>query len=99
MAHSIRDRYFEVSEEDLSSRTDTKELLDEYREILGAQLSIIESQRKIVQGKSLFPEETLSDDEKMVVRLFKSFSTEQEKKKFMNLVKETMKEDTVQDFE
>lgn len=50
----------------------------------------LELQRRIVQGKELFSSDTLSDDEKRVIKLMNSFSSQEDKKKFMSVVKERL---------
>lgn len=50
----------------------------------------LELQRRIVQGKELFSNDTLSDDEKRVIKLMNSFSSQDDKKKFMAVVKERL---------
>ena len=47
------------------------------------QLQILELYRKIVQGKEMFSTEILSDDERKVLKLLKSFKTPEEKEKFI----------------
>lgn len=59
------------------------------------QINVAELQRKIVQGKSLFNTEVMSEDERMVIQLLSSFKTKEDKKKFLDVVKETLEKQTV----
>lgn len=66
-----------VSEESLLKIIDT---------IQSKQIQIAELYRKIIQSpKGLFSEDCLSEEEKKVMRLFKSFKTVEERKKFLEL--------------
>lgn len=67
--------------------------------MMGKRLSVLDMQRKIFQGKDLFPDNVLSDDERMVVKLFKSFGSEAEKKAFMKVVKQTLNKTPDADFD
>lgn len=66
-----------VSEESLLKLIDT---------IQSKQIQIAELYRKVIQSpKGLFAEDCLSEEEKKVMRLFKSFKTVEERKKFLEL--------------
>lgn len=54
------------------------------------QLKILDLYRRIVNGKELFPQGVLSEEEKQVVKLLNSFSSKEEKQKFLKVVKETL---------
>lgn len=71
---------------------ETDDLISISERLVRTQISLIDLQRKIVQGKELIPETTLSDEEKVVVRLFKSFKTREEKEKFIGIVNAAMKD-------
>lgn len=83
----------------VDSGLDTWELADVIRLvdiIQTKQLQVLDLLRKVSQAsKPLFSEQVLSEDERKVVRLFKSFTTEAEKAKFLALVDEqlSLKED------
>lgn len=55
-------------------------------DITSKQIQLMELYRKVVQGKELFDAGTLSDDEKKVLKLFKSFKSQEDKARFLRLV-------------
>lgn len=69
-----------------------KELMQFVDTIQQRQIQIMDLHRKIIQGKTLFEEDILSEEEKMVVRLFKSFKTSEEKRKFLELCEKQLNE-------
>lgn len=56
------------------------------------QYDIIDLYRKVVQGKELFPSDSLSEDDRKILRLVKSFKSPDDRRKFMSLVEETLSE-------
>ena len=54
------------------------------------QMDNLDFQRRLIQGKSIFDFNTLSDEEKQVVQLMNSFSSLEEKQKFLKLVQEKL---------
>ena len=66
--------------------------LEHLIEISDMQVKILELERKIIQGRDLMPSGLLSDDEKLVMKLLKSFSTKSEKQKFLALVQQQLTE-------
>lgn len=58
------------------------------KDLHSMQLDGLEFQRKLIQGKSIYDFNTLSDEEKMVVQLMSSFSSLDEKQTFLDLVRE-----------
>lgn len=55
------------------------------------QAATVDLYRKIVQSpNSLFPESMMSDEERKVMQLFKSFKTPAQKKKFLELCEKAM---------
>lgn len=66
--------------------------LEHLIEISDMQVKILELERKIIQGRDLMPSGLLSDDEKLVMKLLKSFSTKSEKQKFLALVQQQLAE-------
>lgn len=78
---------------------ETKELLEIIERMQNQQLKVLDLQRKIVQGKELIPQPSLSDEEKQVITLLKSFSSQEDKVKFLNVVKDTLKKDNDNSFD
>lgn len=60
------------------------------KETSDMQMDNLDFQRKLIQGKSIFDFNTLSDEEKQVVQLMNSFSSLEEKQKFLQLVQEKL---------
>lgn len=54
------------------------------------QIAIVDLYRKIVQGNPLFTTDTLSEEEKLVLKLMKSFTTQEQKQKFLQLCKQQL---------
>lgn len=78
---------------------ETKELLEIIERVQNQQLKVLDLQRKIVQGKELIPQPSLSDEEKQVITLLNSFSSQEDKIKFLNVVKDTLKKDNETSFD
>jgi len=77
------EEYYELNKDLL----DQKALMDFIGEVQNRQLRLLELNRKISQGNNpLFAQDTLSEEERKVVKLFKSFRTNAEKAAFMRLV-------------
>ena len=65
------------------------------KETSDMQMDNLDFQRKLIQGKSIFDFNTLSDEEKQVVQLMNSFTSLEEKQKFLQLVQEQLGVDPV----
>jgi len=70
------------------------------------QITVLDLYRKVTQGKELFSQSMLSEEEKAVVKLLGSFTSKEEKQRFLKLVKETLdnqkassEEEETQDFD
>lgn len=64
------------------------------------QLSALELKRKIVQSpQKLFPESSLTEEERRLLDLSKSFVTQEDKKKFMAAVEQALAVPNDEDFE
>lgn len=60
------------------------------KELHNMKMEGLEFQRKLIQGKSIYDFQTLSEEEKLVVQLMNSFSSLEEKQEFLQIVKEKM---------
>lgn len=49
-------------------------------------MSVLNMERQIIQGKNLFPQDSLSEDEQKVLRLLASVKTPDEKQKFFKAI-------------
>jgi len=77
----------------------TPEKMFEYITVIQKnQAAIVDLYRKIVQSpNTLFPDNAMSDEEKKVIQLFKSFNTPEKRKKFLALCEEAMASDVESD--
>lgn len=94
--NDLYERLFQRFSETLESQIDIlpPETLYKYlSDLQSKQLLILDLYRKTVQGKDLFSSEILSEDEKKVIKLLKSFNTPEEKTKFLELVESTLHSD------
>lgn len=65
-----------------------------YNEVLTKQLTLLERQRQLVQSNvKLFPEDTMSPSERKLLGLLKSFSTQEQKQKFLAMVAKALEDD------
>lgn len=71
---------------------------DFIQKIQSKQIQVLDLYRKIVQGKELFATSALTEEEKMVIKLMKSFKSVDEKNKFFSLVSDLL-EPKVETFE
>lgn len=65
-----------------------EELRDFIDSTQSKQVQILELYRRVLQGKDLFDSQTFSDDEKMVLKIFKSFKSKEDREKFVNIIRE-----------
>lgn len=85
-------RYNEKLNEDLETdvigRAEIEAIIDR---IQNKQFQLVETYRRVVQSPNmLFANSTVSEEEKMVMKLFQSFKSADEKKKFLELVKKEL---------
>lgn len=64
------------------------EVLRWIQTIQNNQIQILDLYRKVVQGRELFPSDTFSDEEKLVLQLMKSFRSQEDKQKFLDICKD-----------
>lgn len=85
-------KYTEVLTQTIDSDTVSEERLAEIVDKLQKnQLSFLELQRKIVQSPTkLFPDDLISGDERKLLTMLKSFSTQDEKTKFLSAVENAL---------
>lgn len=75
-----------------SSTMPVKNLMNFIDGIQSKQIQILDLYRKTIQGNELISGETLSEEEKIVVKLFKSFKSNKEKEKFLELCRKELNE-------
>ena len=81
------DRYVELLEAEIETMPSDM-LGDVIAGLEGRMLRSAEAMRKIVQGRSIFPEDTLSDTDRQVLRLLGSLRTTEEKEEFIRVIEE-----------
>ena len=59
------------------------EIYEERKDLERRITALLNLERQIVQGKNLFPEDTISEDDRKVLRLLSSIKTPVEREKFM----------------
>lgn len=68
-----------------SGTMSSKDLLEIVEKIQNKQLQVMDLYRKVVQGRELFPDETMSDEEKTLKKLLASFKSVDEKQEFLRI--------------
>jgi len=93
LSQRLTNKFSEKVEEAIDSDTlELSELQSLMNSIQDQRLKIIEAKRRIVQSPSkIIPEDLISGEETQLLRLLKSFSTPEEKAKFMQAVQEALK--------
>ena len=88
----LDERYVSTIEKDLEEDIlSTDEIVHERNSLERRMLNILELERKIMQGKTLFPEDTLSSEDRMVIRVMRSIKTEEQKQAFFHTIASFMK--------
>lgn len=87
VAELLNEAYLRKVEEELSTDTMTKqELRAEMNHISGMAMEVTKLETKLIQGKPLFPEDTMSSEDRMILRMFNNISTPDQKQKFITLL-------------
>lgn len=95
----MSDKFVEKVERQLDADEIEPELLFQYiSSISNKELQLVAEYRKLLQGnRQLFDEDTLSEDDRIIMRLLRSFSSTSEKRDFFNIVNEYMRNKHTQD--
>lgn len=93
----LLDRFDTLFDAEISKITEAEVALDMIERVHRIQLNTLEVQRKIVQGKDLFTTNIMSAEEKMINQLLNSFTSREDKLKFMDIVKEQLSKNSVND--
>lgn len=81
--------YMRRLQEQLESQSLTKEEIRIERDALEKRMhAILNLERQIVQGKNIFPEDSLSEDDRKILRLMASVKSPEERKKFFKAIDE-----------
>lgn len=80
-------RYLEKLQEDLDQDVLTAEDIAHERNGIERRLfNLMHLERQIMQGKSLFPEDTLSNDDRKVLRVLSTIKTEEDRSRFFDML-------------
>lgn len=95
----MSEKFIAKIEEQLECDELDPELMYQYMNSISTkELQLVEAYRKLIQGgRALFDEDTLSEEDRTVIRLLRSFSTNDEKSKFFNLVTQYLRDKNFQD--
>lgn len=89
----LDDAYMQKLREELDSNILTKDEIRIERNALESRIyKIVNLERQVTQGKSLFPEDSLSESDRKVLRLLSSIKTEEERDAFMRSIENFFKE-------
>lgn len=84
---ALDEEYLRQVQEQLTSQLLTKEEIRIERDALEKRMhAILNLERQIVQGKNIFPEDSLSEDDRKILRLMASVKTPEERKKFFKAI-------------
>lgn len=87
VAEMLNETYLRKVEEELATDTMTKqELRTEMSHISGMAMEVTKLETKLIQGKPLFPEDTMSSEDRMILRMFNNITTPDQKQKFITLL-------------
>lgn len=84
---TLDEQYLNILQEEIREGVLTKEEIRIERNALENRImSILTLERQVLQGKSLFPEDTLSEDDKKVLRILGTIKTKEEREKFFKAI-------------
>lgn len=87
VAEKLNEAYLLKVEEELATDIMTKqELRAEMNHISGMAMEVTKLETKLIQGKPLFPEDTMSSEDRMILRMFNNITTPDQKQKFITLL-------------
>lgn len=85
LMRALDERYNTLLAEELPTLTRV-ECSDEYDILMKRVLEVVKLEAKIAQGKSLFPEDTFSPEDRRLLALFSSLKTREEKDRFVAII-------------
>lgn len=84
---TLDEQYLNILQEEIKENVLTKEEIRIERNALENRIiSTLTLERQVLQGKSLFPEDTLSEDDKKVLRILGTIKTKEEREKFFKAI-------------
>lgn len=95
----MSDKFIQKVERQLEADEIEPELMFQYiNTISNKELQLVAEYRKLLQGnRQLFDEDTLSEEDRVIMRLLRSFSSTDQKRDFFKIVNEYMRDKNTQD--
>ena len=90
----MQDKFIEKVEEQMDAEEIEPEVMFQYlNAISNKELQLVSEYRKLLQGnRQLFDEDTMSEEDRVILRLLRSFSSTDQKRDFFKLVAEYMQD-------
>lgn len=89
----LRDKYFSDVEEVMDTLSPSE--VASYMSTIQSQvMSVLELERKVIQGRELFPTDSLSDMDRKILRLVSSLRAPEDRAKFMKLIEDNFGDPT-----
>lgn len=83
----MQELYIEKTKESLVDM-DRAELFEEINQLSDFTIKVLDLQRKVVQGKNLFPEELLSETDKRVLAILKGITNDEDREKAISILEQ-----------
>ena len=95
----MSEKFIEKVERQMEADEIDPELMFQYiNTISNKELQLVAEYRKLLQGnRQLFDEDTLSEEDRVIMRLLRSFSSTDQKRDFFKIVNEYMRDKNTQD--
>ena len=95
----MQDKFIEKVEEQMDAEEIEPEVMFQYlNAISNKEMQLVSEYRKLLQGnRQLFDEDTMSEEDRVILRLLRSFSSTDQKRDFFKLVAEYMQDRGAQD--
>lgn len=95
----MSDKFIEKVEKQMDAEEIEPEVMFQYiTSISNKELQLVSEYRKLLQGnRQLFDEDTMSEEDRVILRLLRSFSSTDQKRDFFNIVTNYMQDKGTQD--
>ena len=95
----MSDKFIEKVEKQMDAEEIAPEVMFQYiTSISNKELQLVSEYRKLLQGnRQLFDEDTMSEEDRVILRLLRSFSSTDQKRDFFNIVTNYMQDKGTQD--
>ena len=92
----MRDKFIAKVEEDMELDNIDAETLFKYLNTLtNSELALIDTYRKLIQGGQLFNEDSMSENERTILRILRSLSTNEQRKNFFDACAQYMVQNNI----